>query len=303
MINKILLWVVAIFLIVFTTMVIYENIPGEAVQLNSKIGDTPSVNLSSKTPMFLENMRFDHNNISYSIRNNCPDTRISFMKKAFETINSEVNEISFYETGKDADITISCLREYIEIDNNFFTAGEGGPVEILRNGKFNLISKGMIYLYRNSVCENPSVELHELLHVFGFAHSVDPKNIMYNISSCSQKLSAEIIDTLKNLYSIPLLPDAKFENLSVVTKGKFFDFNVTIINDGLDDIENTNLTLFSDGVKIKTIDIGNLEMGFAKTLYLTNMKSPNEPNTIDFYIDYENTIEELDENNNHAKAS
>lgn len=290
-------------LLVFAFVVIYENLPGEAFQLNTNIEKTPSLNISAKTPMFLENMRFDHDNISYSIEGSCSEARADYMKESFGILSSQVKEISFYKTSNNADIEISCSERYPRVNNNFFIAGEGGPVEIQKNGRFNIIKNGVIYLYREETCKNPSVEIHELLHVFGFAHSNDNANVMYNVTSCHQEISSDMIKTLINLYSIPPLPDLRIENLSVIKKGNFLDFNVTIINDGLKDSGNTSIVLLSNNKEIKTFNVGIIEMGYAKTLYDTNTKLPNNVNIIDFYVDYENKVVELDENNNHATAS
>ena len=80
----------------------------------------------------------------------------------------------------------------MEQDDDLFIAGEGGPTSITNTSLYNVILKGKILLYKKSECEEPIVELHELLHVFGFDHSQDPNNIMFNLSSCNQEISQDI---------------------------------------------------------------------------------------------------------------
>lgn len=208
--------------------------------------------------------------------------------------------ISFYKvSSKEADILVGCSENFIELGEDIFVAGEGGPVEIINTTTFKIIQKGKILLYENHHCERPVVEIHELSHVFGFDHILNPQNIMYNTSNCDQKITQDMIDIIKKLYSIKPLPDARISELSAVKKGRYIDFNITVSNDGLTEIDKISLTLVADGKEIDTISLDYIGIGYIKTLSATNVRLPSmNIETIDFVIDYESKVEELNEENN-----
>ncbi len=306
MILKLLI-VVVIILMAFGSFYIYNNLPINPTKFTTeKIEENFTKVISYEaTPVFAENMRFDHNEISYFIENSCSNLRVSKMEEAFRIFNEKIEIVSFYKINDSdkAEILISCYEEDIQVGDNLFAAGEGGPTKIVKIGRFNIIEKGRIYLYKEQECDYPIVELHELLHVFGFDHSKDPKSIMYSVYRCDQKITLNIINTLKELYSIEPLPDAKITELSVVKKGRYLDFNITISNEGLADIENISLMILSEGKEISQFYLQEIYKGYARTLIITNSKMfSSNINTIDFYIDYENLIPEIDESNNHIQA-
>jgi hypothetical protein len=304
MLMKLITTVFLVLLLMIGGFLIYENIPHSPVQLSSELAELSEepVYLST-TPVFEENLRFDHNEITYFIKDSCSPSRTASMTKAFNILEKEVKEISFKALKSDeADITVMCSDRFVPVGGNYYAAGEGGPSRIIKLGKYNIIEKGVIYLYKDSVCEYPNVELHELLHVFGFDHSDNPKNIMYNKSSCDQRISDDIIKILRDLYSIEPLPDAVITNLSAVKKGRYLDFNITVVNQGFKGFGNLSLVVVSDDKIIETFYLGELERGFARTLRTVNIKMPSSSvDVVDFYVDYENAVRELDETNNHVR--
>ncbi len=284
--------------------VLYENIPHSPIELSLEPSESTGdpVNFGT-TPVFEENLRFDHNEVTYYIKESCSEKQKSSMREALKILDDEVSNLTFKPfNDEEADISIVCSDEHVSVGGNYYAAGEGGPSRIVKLGKFNIIEKGVIYLYRESTCDYPNVELHELLHVFGFDHSDNPKNIMYNTSSCSQRMSEDIVRILEQLYSIEALPDATITDLSAIKKGRYLDFNITVHNQGFKAFENISLVLTSDGEKIDTFYLDELERGFARTLRTVNVKMPSSNvDVIDFYVDYENSERELNENNNHVR--
>ena len=286
----------------FTIVILYNELPREPVEMVSNTSDAEPIQIIDygATPVFSERMRFSSTRLSFFIEPPCSDVRATSMREAFEIFHDKMDIISFYEIWEDsADIVVSCSDKYIELGDNLFAAGEGGPTNITNTSNFKTIQKGEIYLYKDQRCERPMVELHELLHVFGFDHNLDPKNIMYNISRCDQEVSQDMIDLINDLYSIKALPDARISELDVIKRGIYLDFNITILNEGLLGIDNISLTLFSGDEMIDVIYLDNIGVGFGRILRAGNLRLPSRNvDTIDFVVDYESVVEELDEGNN-----
>ncbi len=222
------------------------------------------------------------------------------MLEAFEIFSNKMGIISFYQgADRNADILVGCSNDYIEVGENLFAAGEGGPSRIINSSWFKVIEKGKISLYNDPQCDYPIVEVHELLHVFGFDHVSNPKSAMYNTSSCDQRITPDMISIINKLYSIEPLPDATVGKLCVIKRGKYLDFNITVLNNGLIDIENIFLDIVAEGKKVKQIDLDDIKIGSGRTLVVTNLKLPSvNIEVIDFVLDRDDIVAELDENNN-----
>lgn len=289
-------------ILIFSYTLVYQNLPLNPIEMKP-IGITsePIATINHRfTPVFEENLRFNHNNISYFIEPSCSNTRTSAMKEAFQIFQEKMEVISFHEIAyKEADILVGCSENFIGLGENLFAAGEGGPAEIINTTHFKIIQKGKIHLYEDPRCERPVVEIHELCHVFGFDHTPDLKNIMYNTSKCDQKISQDMIDFIKKLYSIKPLPDARISKLSAVKKGRYLDFNITVLNEGLTEMEELSLTLVANNNTIDRINLDYIVIGYIKTLSTTNLRLPSiNIKTINFILDHESKIEELNEENN-----
>ena len=88
--------------------------------------------------------------------------------------------------------------------------------EIVQTGRYNVITNGTVLLYKETNAQNcdwANVELHELIHVFGFGHSNNSNSLMYPyLENCNQKLDDSIIKELTRLYSEENLADLYFDN-------------------------------------------------------------------------------------------
>jgi len=304
--GKLLVRVLMLFIVLsvlaFSIGWIYNELPKEPVRLISNIEDSEHIQIINygATPVFSESLRFNHDDISFNIEESCSNKRATSMREAFQIFEDKMGIITFNEIGDNsADISVGCSDDFIELGENLFAAGEGGPINITNTSNFKTIQKGKIFLYEDQRCERPLVELHELSHVFGFDHSLDPNNIMYNVSICGQRISQDMIDLINELYSIKPLPDARISELTATKRGKYLDFNITILNEGLVEIENISLTLLSNNKVIDTISLEGIGIGFGRTLRAVNLRLfSGSISTIDFVVDYESVVEELDENNN-----
>ena len=311
MIGKIIFLVFLIVLLGVASWFLYQNLPGDPEQfIMEEINNPDNLNnlpeiQYSETPMFYSNIRFNHNQISYNIESSCSQERVLKMEDAFFILHNKTKIISFYPVGSEnADISIGCSENYLSQEENLFVAGEGGPSEIVNTSLYTVILKGKMMLYKESLCRAPIVELHELLHVFGFDHSNNPKNIMYNFSSCNQEITKDITDNLISLYSIEPLPDLSIEEVNATKRGRYFDFKIKIINQGLEDITNSSFIVSSDEEDIYITSLGEMAFGEGKILEAKNLKLPSR-NTekVRFIVDGENEIRELREDNNAIELS
>jgi len=304
---KVVTIILMILLISFSFYYLYDNIPLNPTKLSVEgvIDDPEDFINYGETPMFAENIRFSKNEVSYYIDDSCPISRTLKMGEAFNIIEGSVNGLSFSEVidRNSAEVYVGCSDEEIEVDTNLFAVGEGGPTKVIKVGKFNLIEEGRIHLYKDSKCDYPVTEVHELLHVLGFDHSENPNSILYDTYSCDQRITPDIIKILNELYSIEPLPDLKIKNLEVVKKGRYLDFNVTIVNEGMSDVGVVELVLLSEEKEISNFLLNDIYKGYARTLTVQNLRMfSSNINVIDFYIDYSNKISEIDEGNNQVRA-
>jgi len=288
-------------IVLFSVGIVYQNIPREAVKMRAEGIESEPFSIISYggVPVFLDNLRFNHNDISYHINDSCSEVRRAAMIEAFGLFEWMTEYIRFYEVYGEADIDVECSDSVVMLGDDLFAAGEGGPVRIINMSRFKVIEKGRILLYDDPRCDYPIVELHELGHVFGFDHSDDPASIMYNISKCGQRVTADMIELIDALYKIEALVDVWISDLSVVKRGRYLDFNITVLNEGLLDAYAVDLSIVADNRVLEVLNIGDIEIGFGRTLRVENLKlSSGDFDSVDFYIDRDDVIEEFDEENN-----
>lgn len=310
---KIILNIFIVLLIVFVLLIgayfLYQNIPGEPKSINmiSEPLKLEVGNLSYEVKQFHPNMKFNHNSISYNIDSGCDNDKKKRMLEAFSELKENVKVINFHSVSERADIEVSCSEYTYQKEKDFFIAGEGGAKEIIQTGKYNVITNGVILLHGNPhgfyKCEWPNIELHELLHVFGFDHSKDEYSLMYPyLESCDQKLDKSIVNDLKKLYSKENLADLYFEEVTAVKKGRYLDFNISIKNLGVVSAENTMLDVFDDDKKVGNFELKNISFGAGVNFYVVNFKLKSRSSkNIKLVIDADNLIKEIDENNNAAE--
>jgi len=301
MIGKIIAVILVLIMIFFSLIFVYQNVPREpvALKMGNVVPETIELIGYGAVPVFSERLRFNHNIISYFIEGECDGVRREAMVEAFALFANKMRIVSFYEVSADADINVGCSDNYISLGENLFAAGEGGPSIIINTSNFKTIEEGKISLYDDPRCDYPVVELHELGHVFGFDHSSDPNNIMYNTSNCNQRISKDMVKLINDLYSIEPLADASLNNIKAVKRGKYMDFNITVLNDGMLEIDDIALTIVVDGENIEVMELGEIGIGYGRTLRAENVKLPSmNVDKIKFVVDKDNVVRELNEENN-----
>ena len=305
MILKIILLLVVLALLGFSIYLLYTEVPiihqaniFDSKSLPEKI---PEELLNVRTLQFYSNMRFNHLPITYFMALECNQERLSNMKLAISMLE-EKTLISFQQINseQDADVKVGCdERSYKE--EGMFIAGHGGPSVIINATPWSVIKKGVITLFTESC--NANIELHELLHALGFDHSPNPQNIMYNISSCDQKLRDDIIQELNRLYKQEPLADLYLKNISAVKQGRYLkNIRFGVFNRGLLDADNVEVNLYADDELVKTFDIDEgIEIGAGRNIIVDNLRLPKlSVEQIKLVADPKNYIKEINEDDNTA---
>ena len=281
-------------LVVVSLLAIYWFVPLDSSEFLVKNRET-NFSLNNQTNMqFYPNMRFPEPRISYKIED-CTLQKQDDMKIAFNIIKN-LTILDFYPVNSNEEISVTCSSEN-RIEEGMFIAGEGGPTNITQGDNFNVIFHGTILLIKDSKCKDPVVAMHELFHVLGFNHSENSNNIMYYVSKCKQEISDDMLDLINELYSIPSYADLSFENVSANMNGRYLNTNVTIRNYGLKEAGSSELKIYADGKEIKTMDLNPINIGYGRSLSLSNVFIPQlNVENLEFVI--EAYFPELDKENN-----
>ena len=110
---------------------------------------------------------------------------------------------------------------------------------------------------------------------------------------------SDMIELINNLYSIEPLGDAVLKDVEAVKRGRYLDFNVSVLNEGLIGIDEIELTIVADGEVVQVMDMGEIGIGYGRTLKASNVKLPSRNvDVIDFILDKDNNVRELNEDNN-----
>jgi len=249
---------------------------------------------------FYQNMRFQSDEISYSIGDECNEDKIRNIDMALERLEDETL-LRFYKES-DAQIKARCEHREEPVPGEYFVAGEGGPTKIINTSLFYVIEEGeILLLYDQNKCNDYNIELHELLHVLGFKHSENPDSVMYNTTKCGQELTSDIVEKINNLYSVESLPDMIFIEVEANKTGRYLGFRASVKNRGLIDAEEVNLSIYSkeenqNFKKFETFDLGEVRYGSGKMFQASNVELPSR-NVVEFKfvieagdeINYENS--------------
>lgn len=254
-------------------------------------------NISTTYGQFYPNLRFSSNVISYSISDECDNSRQESIKKAFNIIEDKT--ILTFLPSQSGSLMILCSDNPPEPENKkHYVAGEGGPTVIINASQYYVIKEAQLSLYREEKCDFPVIAVHELLHALGFDHINNKKSILYPISECNQNIDDEIIQTINELYSVQGRPDLTFASLNASKSGRYMNFEVFIDNYGLEDSLNSTLEIYGSGELIDTFILQELGYGKRKMFSVTNMIVPRDVEEFEFKII--NLGEELSEANNIA---
>lgn len=161
-----------------------------------------------------DRLHFGQMPVTFGFKTECWRWIFDSVRLAFESIEKETDGVvHFKEVEENPDISIYCVES--EYDRYSDTTPLGGAVCILDNDNPNLIIGGEITIYGQGFsCSTgyPALEIHEILHVFGFLHNPSRSSIMYRFSAYSSNecridsIDQVYIDCLRNIYSNGTIP-------------------------------------------------------------------------------------------------
>ena len=273
-------------LLVFSFTVVTNTLPGESIEYENYVANLTLDAKTASVAQFYPNMRYQNKMISYSISSECDTNKVNNILSAQEIL--EQSTILRFVQQDNGEIKYLCSeREEPSENKGHYIAGEGGPTGIVNTTLFSVITSGQVSLYRDERCKTPQVALHETLHALGFDHVTNKKDIMYPITECDQTISDAMIEAINNLYEIRTAPDLGIEYVDANQTGRYLNFYITIVNYGLDNSEDSSLTIYNGDEKVKTFQLGDIKMGTKKFLNVQNLKISGKADVVKFELNKE----------------
>ena len=273
-----------------------------SANFSGPLEELSDINAADKIVQFYPNMRFKDRSISYRLESACPQTKWATIEKAFEIL-SERTVLSFYHSADNPEIRVLCSEVSPESkEKGHFIAGEGGPSEIINTTNFAVILNGRISLYKDEMCDEPKIAIHEILHVLGFDHYNNAGSIMYPTMGCNLEIDREIIDDINRLYYLDSFPDLAIDDIEANKTGRYLNFDINISNIGLADSIGARLEVYVGEEKIANFTVGALEIGMKKMLFIQNVKLPRSSESVTFVVKSDDP-RELTLENNRAEIS
>lgn len=282
-------------LIIIILLAFYWLLPFNMVSFTTYTNHDNFSSINLKEDMqFFPNMRYIDSNISYKI-NNCTIKKRNDMLRAFDILEN-LTILSFYPVNNSEEISVFC-QEQGKIDKVLFIAGEGGPTNVTFMNNRVLIKNAEILLIKESKCANPNIALHELLHTFGFRHSNNPNNIMFNITSCEEHIGDQIPFFINELYSIPNKPDLFFSNISAEIDDEYLNTQFVIENSGFNFSEESRIDIYANEEVVFNYDLSPLFIGDGMHISVDKIRIPRQEIT---HLKYNIVapFSELDKDNN-----
>ncbi len=316
----VLFLILLIGILIAASYFLYLNLPGAVQELRptNGIGDEDigqgvyDTGNYSQSTQFYENMRFADREITYNIDSKCDDLKIEKINDAFNTLDEKT--VLSFSSSNNGQIQVYCSDDAPEPkEKGHFVAGEGGPTEVINTSLYGVILAGQMSLFKDDKCDDAHIALHELLHVLGFDHNDNPNSILYPTLDCKQEIDSYIIEEISRLYQKPGFADLKIVEVDASKSGRYLNFEIKVVNQGLVDVSGAKLRVYGDGKvimfqdpvskeKFDYLDLEELEVGTTKRLEVSNAKMASRGvDEIIFLVDEDDDVEELFEDNNRIE--
>ncbi|MBR9704531.1 hypothetical protein GOV12_03910 [Candidatus Pacearchaeota archaeon] len=187
----------------------YYEFPKDYLDYNKIIFSVKEEDLVKDDYYYIEEEHWSHMPLTYSIDEKCSNKKK--VKYAFSEIQRATdNQVSFIKGNENPDIEIICKNKPISEDY-IKTLAESGADEYKVD---NTIYHATIYFYSSTHSSGyyPMIEIHEILHTFGFDHNDNINSIMYSDTENNEyiydnfknsdipKIDKYIIEKLKFIY-------------------------------------------------------------------------------------------------------
>jgi hypothetical protein len=155
----------------------------------------------------IQEVHWSHMPLTYKIQDTCIEREVNLTKQAFEDIDSETNGlIKFKEVSTNEDISIYCKSMQYNKNSDMRL---GDEIFNITPEVMNIIYHSEINIYgQGQVCGSgfPELEIHEILHGFGFLDDPVLNRVMSSYTSGTEEckiksIDKPIISCLKNIYS------------------------------------------------------------------------------------------------------
>jgi len=282
-----------------------EKLPTETRTINLKPFDYTLEPITVDIPhkMIYEKVRWNSSTITFysKIKEN---NTLQTIRDGIDTWNKEAADLIKFVEVDNAQKANFIIRyatsgEYEEKKTAAITVTLGEALLTTYNtGLFNLTTYAeMLYTPTTNECENKITVIHELGHILGFAHTSDVKSVMFPTVDCSAKITDQMKQTLKNLYSVEALPDLYFGDIKAGKVVKNVVINFTIWNRGLIKSENVSVDVKTDENMVKSYDIPSIEPS-AGWMIPDMIFIDNDFTALSLHIDPSHVQKELDIKNN-----
>jgi len=277
--------------------------------------------LETSVPLIEKNARWGKTNLMVYIDERNSEYTSDYLRKYIDNFfdganilsDSIGNKIMFTRTTNPdlADIEVKWV-EHLRSDS--LDAIGHAELNFTVTRSFSVINKANIELLttKDNVKLNGdqmvALSMHELGHAIGLGHSQNKQSIMYPEAQ-SDVIEPDDIDvqSILEAYRLDPLPDlyvseADFSKRIVtrsIIKQYLYDGTVVITNDGLSE-SGTFMFVIEAGKDSLEQEGKSLRPGESIVLTLENVNAEEDFSSIRIYVDRNNLIEELDENNLHT---
>lgn len=178
----------------------------------------------------ISELHWDHMPLTYSIDSNCIERLEELMILSMEKINNETSGyVQFQEERINPDISFHCKDSIYDKSGEYSLADASSTNDPYNT---NIITHVDINIYgQGAICGTgyPALEVHELLHGFGFNHNPLTKSIMSPYSSGSSrsckisKMDNAYSSCLMYIYSNSVVGDCYESKLNSISSGSEYD--------------------------------------------------------------------------------